>query len=300
MPPAERRVTSEPRPSLEALRAGEYKEAREKDLRGKVVVITGASRGIGRNIAIQAAQRGAWGMVITSTENSIDELQETAKIAHEAGAQVLTFNGDVSDPEHGALVIAQAVETFGQVNILVNNAAPLKDKLLLMVKKPSDLPAYHRPMDKYFGAVNFTHAALQAMRKRFSAFEKALPKGQEPSAEELTDNDGTIVFVSSVVAGRENDEFIGRAGQANYTAANAAIEAFAASTALEMDPKRGAKIVVVAPGWVNTRLTEPYAKVKAAEVAKLEGRDMEPEEMANEVLQAAVYGEHKQVYRIHS
>lgn len=300
MPPAERRVTSEPRPSLRELQSGEYQEAREKDLSNKVVVVTGASRGIGREIAIQAASRGARGIVITSTDNSVEELHETAQLAYAAGTKVLTFNGDVSDPQHGALVIQETVARFGQVDILVNNAGAIQDKLLAMVRKPEDLGTYANvPMVKYRGAVNFSHAAMQAMRTKYRAFEKSLGKDVEPTPMQMAENGGTIVFISSVIAGRENNEFIGRAGQANYAAANAAVEAFAASLADEMDPSRGIKVVVVAPGWVNTRLTKPYAKVKADETAKLGGRDMEPEEMAYEILQAAVYGEHKQVYRIH-
>jgi 3-oxoacyl-[acyl-carrier protein] reductase len=183
-------------------------------LEGKIALVTGGSRGIGRAIALELARAGA---DVTLSYRSGKE--EAASVAAEAGARAV--EADVSDPE----AAKRLVEEAGEIDILVNNAGVTRDGLLARM---SDEDWNHVLATNLGGVFHTCRAATRGMMKR---------------------RRGAIVNVSSVVALRGNP------GQANYAASKAGIIGFTKALARELGT-RGVRANVVAPGYVDTRLTQ--------------------------------------------
>lgn len=193
------------------------------DLTGRAALITGASRGIGRAIALQLARQGASIAVnYLSNEEAANQVQERIR---SCGGQAILLQGDISLPEQADRVVDTAQETFGRLDILVNNAGFNRDTLLLRmsVQDWDEVMATNLR-----GAFLCTKAALRYMlRQRW----------------------GRIVNIGSVSG------IAGNAGQANYAAAKAGLIGFTKAVAREMG-SRGITANVVAPGLVRTELTE--------------------------------------------
>lgn len=191
------------------------------NLEGKVAIVTGASRGIGRAIAIKFAREGA-SLVVTATT-----LENARKIAAEVealGQKTLALAVDVADPAAVEAMFASVVETFGKVDILVNNAGITKDGLLLRMKD-ADWDAVIDVNLK--GAFNCVREAAKLMTKARS---------------------GRIVNISSVVGE------MGNAGQINYSASKAGMIGLTKSAAREL-AKRGITVNAVTPGFIETDMT---------------------------------------------
>jgi 3-oxoacyl-[acyl-carrier protein] reductase len=189
---------------------------------GRVAVVTGGGRGIGRAVAVRFAEEGA--NVTISYRSNDASAEEVAEEVRAAGAQCEIFKGDVSSPEDVDALFRGVRDSFGQVDILVNNAGLTRDNLMMRMKE-SEFDEVLRTNLK--GTYLCTRAALRPMiRARW----------------------GRIVNVSSVVG------LVGNAGQANYAASKAGIIGFTKSVAREV-AQRGITANVVAPGYVETELT---------------------------------------------
>ncbi|MGI8909635.1 MAG: 3-oxoacyl-[acyl-carrier-protein] reductase [Rubrobacteraceae bacterium] len=219
---------------------------------GRVAVVTGGGRGIGRAIAVRLAHEGA--DVAISYRSNDDTADETAKLVREAGMRCETFRGDVASPEDVEALFRGVDEAFGRVDILVNNAGVTRDNLMMRMKE-EEFDEVLRTNLK--GTYLCTRAVLRKMvRARW----------------------GRILNVSSVVG------LVGNAGQANYAASKAGLIGFTKSVAREV-AQRGITANSVAPGYVETELTGSLPdKVKEQILAQVPmGRFGEPEEISEVV-----------------
>lgn len=190
-------------------------------LEGKVAIVTGASRGIGRAIALKLAREGASLVVTATTEESA---RNTAAEVETLGQKALALAVDVADPSAVETMFAAAVDTFGKVDILVNNAGITKDGLLLRMKDAD----WDVVLDVNLkGAFNCVREAAKLMTKARS---------------------GRIVNISSVVGE------MGNAGQINYCASKAGMIGLTKSAAREL-AKRGITVNAVTPGFIETDMT---------------------------------------------
>lgn len=190
-------------------------------LQGKVAVVTGGSRGIGRAVAAVLAREGA---VITLCARDRVLLEKVAAELESLGAQALAVQADVTRASEVEQMIGACVERFGQVDILVNNAGITRDNLLLRMKD-EEWDAVLSVNLK--GVFQCTRAVLRPMIKQRS---------------------GRIINLTSVVA------VMGNPGQANYVAAKAGIIGLTKATAREV-ASRGITANAVAPGFIETDMT---------------------------------------------
>lgn len=199
-------------------------------LTGKVAVVTGAGRGIGKAIALKLAKNGA--TIVINYRSSEKEAKELVEEIKNNGGVAEAVQGDVSYLEDAERVIKFAVEKFGRLDILVNNAGITRDTLLLRMKE-EDFDQVLQVNLK--GVFNCTKHASSIMLKQKS---------------------GRIINISSVIG------LIGNAGQANYAAAKAGIIGFTKSIAKEIGA-RGITVNAIAPGFITTDMTEALSdKVK--------------------------------------
>lgn len=202
----------------------------------KVAVITGASRGIGRSIALALAAKGATIVAVdmdqVSTEAVVAELQS-------AGGKALAVVGNVTVSADAERMIDAAMEAFGRVDILVNNAGITRDGLLMRMKE-EDWDAVLNVNLK--GAFLCTRAAFKVMSKQ---------------------RYGRIINIASVVGQ------MGNAGQANYCASKAGLIGLTKSNAREM-AKRSITVNAVAPGFIATAMTDALSdKVRTELTAQI-------------------------------
>ena len=194
-----------------------------KLLEGQTVIITGASRGIGKGIAEVFAQQGA---NIAFTYRSSDEkAKQLEKELSANGCKAKGYKSDASDFDAAQQLASDVLEEFGSIDVLVNNAGITKDGLLMRMSEED----YDKVMDVNMKSVfNMTKAVLRPMLKQ---------------------RKGSIINMSSVVGVK------GNAGQANYSASKAAINGFTKSTALELG-SRNIRCNSIAPGFIETEMTE--------------------------------------------
>jgi 3-oxoacyl-[acyl-carrier protein] reductase len=192
-------------------------------LDGKTALVTGATRGIGRAIALKFASEGA---DIAFTYRSQEEAAMTLTAEIETmGVRVKAYKSDAASFEDAHNVVADAKETFGHIDILVNNAGITKDGLMMRMDEAA--------WDGVIGtnlksAFNFIHACTPIMARQRS---------------------GSIINMSSVVG------VSGNAGQCNYSASKAGLIGLSKSIAKEMGP-RGIRSNCIAPGFIATDMTE--------------------------------------------
>ena len=194
-----------------------------KLLEGKTVIITGASRGIGKGIAEVFAKQGA---NIAFTYRSSDEKAKALEDELSAnGCKVKGYKSDASNFEAAQQLAVDVLEEFGSIDVLVNNAGITKDGLLMRMSEND----FESVMDINMKSVfNMTKAVLRPMLKQ---------------------RKGSIINMSSVVGVK------GNAGQANYSASKAAINGFTKSTALELG-SRNIRCNSIAPGFIETEMTD--------------------------------------------
>ena len=199
-------------------------------LKGKNAIITGASRGIGREIALTLAENGA--NIVINYRNYNNEIEALVKDIEAKGVKIVTVKCDVSNFEEVENLISEAKEKLGSIDILVNNAGITKDGLLLRMKQED----FESVLDVNLkGVFNTTKLITPIMMKQRA---------------------GKIINISSVVG------LVGNAGQCNYAASKAGVIGFSKSIARELAP-RGVNINVVAPGYIDTDMTNGLSdKVK--------------------------------------
>lgn len=191
-------------------------------LEGKVAVVTGGSRGIGRAIALRLASMGA--TVAINYVSKPDAAQETVAAIVAAGGQGGAFKFDVADSEAVSASIKEILDQYGRIDILVNNAGITRDGLLMKMKEES----WDQVLDTNLkGAFNCIKAVNRPMMKQ---------------------RWGRIVNISSVIG------FLGNAGQANYAAAKAGLAGLTRSVARELS-SRAITVNGVAPGYIDTDMT---------------------------------------------
>ena len=211
-------------------------------LEGKVAVITGAGRGIGRATAVRFAQEGA---AVVVNDVDPDPAEETAAAVKEAGGQALVSIDNTVDLDAARGMMGRAAEGFGKIDILINNAGITRDK------------TFHNMDDDLWNFVLDVN-----LRTAFHSTLAAMPYMREVAKREIGEQGQPtyhrkIVFTTSVAA------LVGNAGQANYTAAKGAIVALTKTLARELGAFR-INVNAVAPGFIETRLT----------AAKQEGEDI--------------------------
>jgi 3-oxoacyl-[acyl-carrier protein] reductase len=240
-------------------------------LDGKVAIITGSGRGIGRATALRFAEEGA---AIVVNDVDPEPAEETASDIKDTGAEVLVSTDNTVDLEAARQMMAKAAEAFGTVDILVNNAGITRDK------------TFHKLDDGLWDFVldvnlkTAFHSTLAAMPYMREAAKKEMGERGEPAYHRK------INLTTSVAA------LVGNPGQANYTAAKGGIAALTKTLARELGPFR-VNVNCVAPGFIETRLT----------AAKQEGQDIGiPEQirqMALMLIALGRYGKPEDVANAH-
>ena len=221
-------------------------------LEGRVAAITGASRGIGRATAELLAKRGA---DVVVGDLLVDEAKETAaEIAKESGRRLDGYLVDVADSESANKFIESAIENFGKIDILINNAGITRDNLIMRISE-SDWDAVININLK--GAFNCCKAIVRPMMKQ---------------------RYGRIVNISSVVG------LSGNAGQSNYSASKAGLIGLTKSLAQELG-SRNITVNAVAPGYITTVLTDVLSEeIKEAAISATPlGRLGSPEDIARAI-----------------
>lgn len=206
-------------------------------LNGKVAVITGAGRGIGRAIALQFAQYGS--KVVLNYRNSIAQVEELLSAIKEAGGEAIAVQADISKEDEAKKLIGEAVKTYGRLDVLVNNAGITKDNLLMKMSE-----------------TDFDCVIDINLKGTFFCMKHA-------STVMLKQKSGKIVNISSVVG------LTGNIGQVNYAASKAGVIGMTKTAAREL-ASRGITVNAVAPGFIETDMTDALSdKVKEATVANI-------------------------------
>lgn len=189
----------------------------------KVALITGSSRGIGKQIAIKFAKEGY--NIVLNYVNKNPEVEKTVEEIKSLGVEVLEAQGDVSVYEDSERIVNSVIEKFGQIDVLVNNAGITRDTLIMRMK-PEDFTKVINV--NLVGTFNMTKNVVPYMMKK---------------------REGRIINISSVVG------ISGNAGQCNYAASKAGIIGFTKSLAKEL-ASRNILVNAVAPGFIETDMTD--------------------------------------------
>ena len=222
-------------------------------LDGKTALVTGASRGIGRAIALCLAAEGA--RVAINYAGNVRAAEEVKTAIEAAGGTAILCQADIADSAAVEAMVANVVKEFGTIDILVNNAGITRDTLLMRMKDED----FAKVLDTNLKGVFYcTKAVSKLMMKKRS---------------------GRIVNMASVVG------LVGNAGQTNYAAAKAGVIGFSKSAAKEL-ASRGITVNVVAPGFIGTDMTAGLPEsVKEKMLTDIPlGRMGEPEDVASAVL----------------
>jgi 3-oxoacyl-[acyl-carrier protein] reductase len=194
-----------------------------KLLEGKVALITGASRGIGRGIALKFAEQGA--NVAFTYLSSVEKGEALAKELEAYGVKAKGYRSDAADFKAAEELVNAVVADFGTVDVLVNNAGITRDTLLMRMTEQQWDEVMNANLKSVF---NLTKAVQKPMLKQ---------------------RKGSIINMSSVVGVK------GNAGQSNYAASKAGIIGFTKSVALELG-SRNIRSNAIAPGFIETEMTE--------------------------------------------
>lgn len=218
-------------------------------LAGKIAVVTGASRGIGRAIAIRLAGEGA--TVVINYNGSKEKAEEVKQEIEGAGGKAAVCQCNVADFDQCQAFIQKVIDEFGRIDILVNNAGITRDGLLMKMSEED------------FGQVIETNLKGAFHTIRFA------------SRQMLRQKSGRIINLSSVVG------VTGNAGQANYAASKAGVIGLTKSAAREL-ASRGITVNAIAPGFIETDMTSVLSeKVKEGAAAGIPlGAFGKPEDVA--------------------
>lgn len=205
-------------------------------LKDKVAVVTGASRGIGRAIALELAARSA--KVVVNYNSSSNAAEEVVSQIKDAGGEAMAVQADVSKLDQAQALIKAATDAYGQLDVLVNNAGTTRDNLMAMMKEEDWDIVIETNLKSAF---NCSKAAMRPMvRKKY----------------------GRIINITSVSG------IAGNAGQTNYSASKAGLIGLTKALAREIGP-RNITVNAVAPGFVETDLTRDLpAELKQAAITQ--------------------------------
>ncbi len=204
-------------------------------LDGKVAIVTGASRGIGRAVALRLAKEGA--KIVVNYAGNHAAAEKTVEDIKAAGGEAVLFQADIANSQVVGELVKAATSAFGRIDILVNNAGITRDNILALMKE-DDWDAVISTNLK--GIFNCTKAVGKVMIKQRA---------------------GKIINMTSVVG------IIGNAGQTNYAAAKAGVIGFTKAAAKEL-ASRGINVNAVAPGYIVTDMSHAMSEQAKAEFAK--------------------------------
>jgi len=223
------------------------------DLNGKTVLVTGASRGIGKHIALLAAKAGA--DVAITYASSVGPAEEVVKEIQSLGRKAIAYQADAADSLRSFEVVDDIVSQWGKLDILVNNAGITKDTLLMRMSDNQWDDVLRTNLTSVF---NYCKAASKPMMKQ---------------------REGSIVNISSVVG------ITGNAGQSNYAASKAGMIGFSKSLAKEL-ASRNIRVNVVAPGYISTDMTGglPESVIEKINAETPMGRSGNADEVASAVV----------------
>ncbi|MED3552224.1 3-oxoacyl-[acyl-carrier-protein] reductase [Cytobacillus praedii] len=222
-------------------------------LEGKVALVTGASRGIGREIALGLAKQGA--DVVVNYSGSEERANQVVAEIKELGRNAIAVQCDVSNGESVANMVKATIDTYGKLDILVNNAGITKDNLLMRMKEEEWDDVININLK---GVFLCTKAVTRQMMKQRS---------------------GRIINISSIVG------VSGNPGQANYVAAKSGVIGLTKTTAKELS-SRGITVNAIAPGFITTDMTDKLTEdVKDLMLKQIPlARFGEPSDIANVVV----------------
>lgn len=221
-------------------------------LNGKVAVITGAGRGIGKAIALQFAEYGA--KVVINYRSSAAQVEELISTIQNAGGEAIAVQADISKEAEAKKLMEEAVKSFGRLDILINNAGITKDNLLVKMTEAEFDSVININLKGSFYCMKYASAIMLKQRA------------------------GKIVNISSVVGIK------GNAGQVNYAASKAGVIGMTKAAAREL-ASRGITVNAVAPGFVESDMTDRLPeKIREATLANIPlKRYGNPEEVAKTV-----------------
>jgi 3-oxoacyl-[acyl-carrier protein] reductase len=203
---------------------------------GKVALVTGASRGIGREIALELASQGA--NVVVNYSGNEAKANEVVDLIKELGRDAFAIQCDVSNSEAVSVMVKETIDRFGSLDILVNNAGITKDNLLMRMKEEEWDDVININLK---GVFLVTKAVTRQMMKQRS---------------------GRIINVASIVG------VSGNPGQANYVAAKAGVIGLTKTTAKEL-ASRNINVNAIAPGFITTDMTDKLTDEVKAEMLKV-------------------------------
>ena len=206
-------------------------------LTGKIALVTGGARGIGRAIALAMAENGA--QVIVNYQGSRERAEETVALIQEKGGQAEAYPCNVADYEAVEAMVKDLVSRYGHIDILVNNAGITRDNLIMKMSEEDFDKVLDTNLKGTFNTIR--HLARQMIKQR----------------------GGKIINISSVSG------VLGNAGQANYAASKAGVIGLTKTMAREL-ASRNILVNAIAPGFVNTDMTENLGEsVKEAAVSQI-------------------------------
>ena len=219
-------------------------------LKNKIALITGAGRGIGRDIAIALAKEGA--EVVINYNGSEERAKEVKQTIEENGGKASIYKCNVSDFVACEAMIKDIVKEYGHLDILVNNAGITKDGLIMKMKEEDFDSVLNVNLKGTFNTIR--HSARQMLKQR----------------------SGKIINISSVSG------ILGNVGQANYAASKAGVIGLTKTMARELG-SRGITVNAIAPGFVDTEMTEVLSEEIRENACKqiILGRFGKPEDIAN-------------------
>jgi 3-oxoacyl-[acyl-carrier protein] reductase len=214
----------------------------EKMLNGRVAIITGSGRGIGRAAALLFAQEGA---KVVVSDIDPKPAEETVADIKKAGGQAICYSGDVTADGFAEGIVKAAVDTFGGLHIIVNNAGYTWDGVV------------HKMTDKMWDAMMDIH-----LKAPFRIIRAAAPYFRDAAKKEMEDGTGPIA--RKIVNISSTSGVNGNAGQANYSSGKAGIVGLTKALAQEWG-RFNVQSNAVAYGWVDTRLTKAKEQTEALE-----------------------------------
>ncbi|AKG34681.1 MULTISPECIES: 3-oxoacyl-ACP reductase FabG [Paenibacillus] len=204
-------------------------------LRGQTALVTGASRGIGRSIALALAEHGV--KVAVNYSGSEDAARETVERIAELGSEGIALRGNVGSAEQAEALVKETLGAWGRIDILVNNAGITRDNLIMRMKEEEFDQVIETNLKGVFNCLKAVTRPM--MKQRY----------------------GRIINISSVVG------VTGNPGQANYSAAKAGIIGLTKSAAREL-ASRGITVNCIAPGFIDTDMTRQLSDEVRADLAK--------------------------------
>ncbi|MDT3426365.1 3-oxoacyl-[acyl-carrier protein] reductase [Paenibacillus forsythiae] len=204
-------------------------------LRGQTALVTGASRGIGRSIALALAEHGV--KVAVNYSGSEEAARETVARIAELGSEGIALRGNVGSAEQAEALVKETLGAWGRIDILVNNAGITRDNLIMRMKEEEFDQVIETNLKGVFNCLKAVTRPM--MKQRY----------------------GRIINISSVVGVRGNP------GQANYSAAKAGVIGLTKSAALEL-ASRGITVNCIAPGFIDTDMTRQLTGEVRTDLAK--------------------------------